>query len=392
MRRMTETADAIVVGAGVQGASLAFHLSTRGLRTVVLEAGTLAGGATGRSSGLVRMHYDLEPEARLAWASFPWFREWDRRVGGDCGFVRTGFLQLMSREDEPRLRENVAMQQRIGIPTLLVGADDVRRLAPDLSTDDVDVAAYEPESGYADPTATAAGFMAAARRRGATLVPGCRVIGIATAGGRVVGVQTTRGSFAAPIVVDAAGAWAGGIGRLVGLELPLGVWRHDVAFVRRPERMAPGLPTVIDDGNAMYFRPEGRELVLVALEDGNAMDSSPDRETDSVADDFVERAVERICRRIPGMIDGELHSTHSGQDGITPDQRPILGPAGPEGFFLDCGFSGTGFKTAPAVGAAMAEWIVEGRAASVDITPFALRRFAEGRPLGGERGGRTIWR
>ncbi len=389
---MTETADAIIVGAGVQGASLAYHLAERGLHVVVLEAGSVAGGATGRSSGLVRLHYDLEPEARLAWASFPWFREWDRRVGGDCGFVRTGFLQLMPREDDGRMRENVAMQQRVGIPTLLVAAGDVRRLAPDLATDDFDVAAYEPESGYADPTATAAGFMGAARRQGASLVQGCRVTSLSTAGGHVSGVETTRGAYSAPIVVDAAGAWAAEVGRLAGLELPIRVWRHDVAFVRRPQRLAPGLPTVIDDANAMYFRPEGRELVLVALEDGNDMDSSPDRETESVAPGFVERAVDRICRRIPGMLEGELHSTHSGQDGITPDQRPILGPAGPAGFFLDCGFSGTGFKTAPAVGANLAELIVDGRSSTVDLAPFTLQRFAEGTLLGGEGGGRTIWR
>ena len=389
---MTETADAIIVGAGVQGASLAYHLARRGVRPVVLDARTLAGGATGRSSGLVRLHYDLEPEARLAWASFPYFQEWRERIGGECGFVRTGFLQLMSREDADRLRTNVAMQQRLGIPTLLVGADDVGRLAPGLVTSDFDVAAYEPESGYADPTATAAGFMAAARRHGATLVQGCRVTAIATAGGRIGGIETTRGTFSAPVVVDAAGAWAAEVGRLAGLALPIGVWRHDVAFIRRPDGPAAGIPTVIDDRNAMYFRPEGRELLLVALEDGNQMDGSPDRETEAVEPGFVDRAVDRICRRIPGMVDGALHSTHSGQDGITPDQRPILGPAGPEGFVLDCGFSGTGFKTAPAVGASLAELIVDGRATTVDISPFALQRFAEGRPLGGESGGRTIWR
>ncbi len=391
MLDMIEQADVIVIGAGIHGASLAFHLAEHGLRPLVLERSAAASGATGRSSGLVRMHYDLEPEARLAWASFAYFRDWATRVGGECGFTRTGFLQLYPRDAVDRLRANVAMQQRVGIPALLVTADDVARLAPGFRTDDFDVAAYEPESGYADPSGTTAAFLAAARDRGARLVQGCAVTGIRTAGGRVTGVDTTRGAYAAPVVVDAAGAWAAQVAALAGVEVPITVWRHDTAYVRRPAALRLAHPTVIDDGNAMYFRPEGRDLTLIGLEDDAAMGGAPD-EDPRPAEGFVERVVDRICRRIPGMVDAGLQSTQRGQDGITPDQRPILGAAGPEGFYLDCGFSGTGFKTAPAVGACMAELIVDGRATTVDISAFGLQRFRSGRLLAGEHEDHGIWR
>jgi sarcosine oxidase subunit beta len=140
----------------------------------------------------------------------------------------------------------------------------------------------------------------------------------------------------------------------------------------------------------MYFRPETGGLTLVGLEDGNPLGLSPDT-GEKPEPDFVERAVERICRRIPGMDRGSLHSANAGCDGLTPDQRAILGPAGPQGFFLDCGFSGTGFKIAPAVGACMAEWIVDGRPKTVDVTGFSLDRFAEGRRLKGEHAYGEIW-
>jgi sarcosine oxidase subunit beta len=389
---VVETADVVVIGAGVQGASLAFHLASRGAQVVVVERSTVAAGATGRSSGLVRMHYDLPAEARLAWASFPWFRDWAERVGGDCGFVRTGFLWLESGARAGLLRANVAMQRGLGIETGVVEAGEIRRLCPALAIDDGDVAAYEPGSGYADPTAVAMGFLGAARERGARLVQGAEVTAIPLAGSAVTGVETTRGSFSAPVVVDAAGGWAARVAGLAGLDVPVQVWRHDTAFLGAPPTVPLPFPVVIDNPNSLYLRPEGAELVLVGLEDENAIGGPPDRDTADAAPGFSERVVERVIRRVPGLVDGTFRSAHSGQDGITPDQRPILGAAGPDGFFLDCGHSGTGFKTAPAVGLGMAELILDGAAASVDLAPFALERFAAGRLLSGEHAYGPIWR
>ena len=174
----------------------------------------MAAGATGRSSGLVRMHYDTEVDSRLAWESFQYFRDWKELVGGECGFTRTGFIQIVAIEQEAALRANVHMHQRIGIPALVVTADDVKRLAPAFTTDDFDVAAYEPESGYAMPSDTANALMAAARRHGARLVQDCAVTGIVVTGGRVTGVHTSQGDYSAPVVVNAAGAWAEQVNRM----------------------------------------------------------------------------------------------------------------------------------------------------------------------------------
>ena len=390
---MQQTADVIVVGAGVQGASLAFHLARRGARVIVLERSTVGSGATGRSSGFVRMHYDIESESRMAWASFPYFTAWEERVGqGDPGFVRTGFLQLVSDRLASNLRANVAMHQGIGIKASVVGPEEAARLIPGAVTDDVAAAAYEPDSGYADPSSTAAGFGAAARALGAELVQGCRAEAVVVEGDVVVGVVSDRGRFSAPVVVDVAGAWAAQLAASVGLDVPVDAWRHDTTYFGLPEGQGPDFPIVIDDINQAYFRPEGREMMLVGLEAGNAVGGSPDRPLEPTRQAVVEQMIERVCARVPWMAGGTVRTSHGGQDGITPDQHPILGQAGPDGFYLACGFSGTGFKTAPAVGACMSELILDGRATTVDISGYGLERFAEGRHLVGEHPYGNLWR
>ncbi len=386
---MSNTADVVVIGGGVQGASLAFHLAQRGVGVTVLEKQFVGAGATGRSSGLVRMHYDTEVDSRLAWESFQYFRNWQEMVGGECGFTRTGFVQIVGAAQSEALRANVAMHQRLGIPALLVTAGDVKRLAPSFAVDDFAFAAYEPESGYAMPSDTANALMTAARARGARLVQQCAVTSIKVVGGKVTGVESSRGAYFAPAVVNAAGPWAAQINQMVGLDLPLDTWRHDTMYVVRPAEVGRGHPTVIDAPKEMYFRPEG-ELTLVGLEDGNPHGESPDGDTDHARKGFVERAIERLCQRVPAMESGGLHSAHGGYDGITPDQHPILGAAGPEGFYLDCGHSGTGFKTAPAVGRCLAELILDGASQTVDIAPLSPGRFAEGRLVRGSYG--DVWK
>ena len=393
---MTDSSDIIVVGAGVHGASLAFHLARRGHRPLVVERMTVAAGATGRSSGLVRMHYDLLSDARLALASLPWFEAWRDLVGaGDCGFTVTGFVQLVGAEKADRLRANVADLQGIGVGTEVIDAQLIRDFVPALNVADDELGAWEPGSGYADPAATAAGFLRGALDAGARLIQGAEVNEIPTSGSRVTGVETTKGAFDAPIVVIAAGGWASRVAALAGVTLPISVWRHDVAYLGAAPRISIPFPAVIDDVNAMYFRPEGRELVLVGLEDHTASDGSPDRETESVAPGFDERAAERIVRRIPAIAEGSFRAAHSGQDGLTADERPILGPvgpAGPDGLWLDCGHSGTGFKTSPAVGLSLAEWILDGDPRTVDIRPYSLGRFATDRLLRGKHPYGKTWR
>jgi sarcosine oxidase subunit beta len=388
---MTNTTDVLIIGGGCHGASLAFHLAQKGVKAMVLERKTIASGGTGRSSGLVRMHYDLEPESHLAWESFKYFYNWHELVGGDCGFERTGFIQIVAEKYVEQLKKNVKMHQRIGIPSFLVTAGDVKRLAPYLVVGDFEVAAYEPESGYADAYATTNMFLEQARAKGTKLVQDCAVTAIHVVGGKVSGVSTSQGEFSAPVVVNAAGPWAASVAQMVELDIPVTTWRHDTMFIKRPPIIGPSHPTVIDDSNDLYFRPETGGLTLVGLEDGNPIGEDPDGFTDKARPGFIERAVERICQRIPVMEQGAVHSHHGGYDGLTPDQRAIVGSAGPEGFYLQCGMSGTGFKISPAVGACMAELIVDGAAKTVDITPFRFSRFEEGDLLKGEHSYESIW-
>jgi len=387
---MSNTADVIIIGGGIHGVSLAFHLAERGVKPLVLEKNFIAAGATGRSSGLVRMHYDVRQDSELAWVSFGYFRNWAQRIGGECGFTRTGFIQFVARENEAALRKNTIMQQQVGIPTFLVTAQDVNRLAPAFLTDDFDVAAYEPESGYADPSATAASLVAAAKEKGARILQDCAVMGVIVESGRVKGVNTSRGDFFAPVVVNAAGPWAGGFNQMVGLDIPYTTWRHDTMFVGVPMELGPGFPTAIDFPNEMYFRPETGGLMLVGLEDGNPLGDSPEGDTDHALKGFVERAIERICQRVPVMENSYLHTAHGGYDGITPDQHPLLGAAGPEGYYLQCGMSGTGFKIAPAVGLCMSELILDGEARTVDISIYHPGRFETGNEIQGNY--ESIWR
>jgi sarcosine oxidase subunit beta len=389
---MTQTYDAILIGAGVMGASLAFHFAERGLKTAILERRVIASGATGHSSGLVRMHYDLAAESELTFVSYKnYFSNWKERVGGDCGFINTGFMQIAKREHEDKLRGNVANQQRIGINTSVISAAEVKKLFPDLVTDHFDFAAYEPDSGYADPTLTANSFLEAAKRDGATLIQNCEVTALRTSGGRVTGVSTTKGDFDAPIVVNAAGAWAKHVGSLAGIEIPLETWTHDVAFLHRPPSLGR-FPAVIDDIINCYFRPEGSALILAAGEDESLRGEPPDAEDQTPTDTFLEKLIDAMVQRIPKIEESGLHSIHVGRDGITPDQRAIYGPSGLDGFHLACGLSGTGFKTSPAAGASLVELILDGAPKTVDITPFRFERFAEGKLIEGEYGYGHLWK
>ena len=389
---MTQTYDTIVIGAGVMGASLAFHFAERGLKVAVLERKVTASGATGHSSGLVRMHYDLAAESELTFASYKnYFNNWKERVGGDCGFMQTGFMQIAKREHEDKLRGNVANQQRIGINTSVISADDVKKLIPDFITDQFDFAAYEPDSGYADATLTTNSFLESAKHNGAKLIQNCEVTTIHTAGGKVIGVGTTQGDLASPIVVNAAGPWAKHVASLAGVDVPLETWTHDVAFLHRPPSLGK-IPAVIDDTINCYFRPEGSALILAAGEDESLRGEAPDAEDQTPTPTFVEKLIDSLVRRIPKIEESGLHSIHVGRDGITPDQRAIYSASGLDGFYLACGLSGTGFKTSPAAGASLVELILDGKPKTVDITPFRFSRFAEGKLLEGEYGYGNIWK
>jgi len=375
------SASAVVVGSGVIGASIAFNLARLGMRDIlVLEKGTVAGQASGRSGALVRMHYTDEPEASLAHAALPWFENWSDLVGGDCGFVRTGFLQLVDPSDNEKLRRNVAMLRRIGVDTQLIQAAEIAALQPGLMVDGSEQAAFEPGSGYADPVATTRAFVEAARRLGAVVQEGVEVTAIRMAGGRTLGVATTQGVIDAPTVVLANGGWATRLTRPLGLDLPIFPARVQLAVFQRPPSLTRGRTghlVIIDRSNGFYARPADDDTLIGLSGYHNPLGNLDDYSTMNDPD-FVSLARQQVSRRFPAYSAMPYVRGHAGPLDVTADSRAILGRApGLDGLYLAVGMSGTGFKKSPAIGACIAELITTGEATTAPIKPFRFERFAD---------------
>lgn len=383
---MSETADVVVVGGGCTGASIAFHLAERGVRRVVLlEKGALASGPTGRSTAIVRQHYSNEVTARMALESLRIFQRWGDRVGGSCGFVRTGFLVGVPEADRPALEGNVALQQRVGIDARVVDRDELRRLEPQLFTEDLAAAAYEPEAGYCDPVLTTTSLAEAAKTRGVRIVQGCQVTGIRLERGRVAGVETPSGALATPAVVNAAGPWAPSIAAMVGAALPVAPSRHPVCAFRRPPDFGPGPMIYADFVNQFYMRPETGDFCLVgSIDPGDAAHlADPDRYDEGVGLDTIAAFGGRASRRYPALERAFSRGGWAGIYDVTPDWHPILDAIDEvPGFFVAAGFSGHGFKLCPAVGAMVAGLVTEGRR-DERLEFFRAERFRAGRLIRG---------
>ncbi len=375
------TADVVVVGGGANGTSTAFHLTRLGVRNVLLlERRWLAAGATGKSGSLVRMHYTNEHESRLAFESLKTFRSFHAEVGGDCGFEPVGFVQLVGRGYTDRLARNVAMQQRIGIKTEVIPPEDLPRLLPGVRTDDVGGAAWEPESGYADPNATAFAFAAAAVRAGARVETGREVTRVVVERGRVVAVETREGRVATPVVVLVPGAWARPLLARLGLDFSLQPYRIQIAIFRWPAGLARGHPVVIDAIQKSWMRPEAGAATLIGVELGVGH-ADPDRYNESVDPEYVAHCREKLAARFPAFASATMRGGWAGMIMMSPDGRPIIDRVPSiDGLYVMVGDSGTSFKTSPAIGRCLAEWIVEGRPRTADLTPFRSTRFAEGKP------------
>src|SRR3990172_11932988 len=247
--------DALIIGAGIMGCSSAFELASRDLSVAVLEKAAIGSGSTGKSSAIIRQHYSNEVTARMALYSLRVFQRFREVVGGEAGFRRTGFLVLTPEKDLRGLQTNVQLQRELGIRTELLGAAEVRRRWPYLEIGDLVAAAYEEESGYADPNLTVKSYAAAAKARGATFLLDTQVTNVRLAGGKIQGVETTRGAFDAPIVINCAGPWGARVARMACVEAPIDPCRVQVAFFRRPPAFEPDHPVVADFNHPVYFRP-----------------------------------------------------------------------------------------------------------------------------------------
>ena len=375
-------ADVCIVGAGVMGASIAYQLAARGVgRIVICDQGSVGEGMTGRSSALIRMHYTFREEVELAVLSFRMFRAWTQLVGGQPVFHPAPFVRIVHADEADKLRQNVAMQRECGAQVELIDRPTLAALAPTWAVEDVEVAAYEPESGYGSPGQVAGDLLTRARELGVVYLAGTKVLGLRRSGDQVTGVDTAEGPIEASLVICATGVWTRPLLRAAGWDPPIETEFHHVSFVRRSKAEPVDPMACIDSVSRTYFRPDVPGTTLVGSfygPRGVDPDNFPQHPTEAEAVALVQAA----SRRVPGLADGGIVGAVTGVYDMTPDTRPLIGPVPSlPGCLLVAGFSGMGFKISPAVGLAVAELVADGAASSVDLGAFGVERFAEGRAI-----------
>jgi glycine/D-amino acid oxidase-like deaminating enzyme len=379
MADLPRTADVVVVGGGVHGASVAYHLARRRAgRVVLVERKFLASGPTGRSSALVRRFYAMDFLTRTGNASAQLFQWWAEAIGGgDPGFRQVGILWLAAADRAANLGENVRRARAQGVRIDLLTPGELKALVPAMAVDDLALAAHEPESGYADASSTTNALAERARELGATIVQHVPVEAVLVAGSRVTGVRTTGGEIHAPAVVICAGLWAPALLAQLGIEVPIAPKRHQMCFFRRPPGF-DGHPGMIDRPSGTYMRPETGNLTIQGLSTYHEV-VDPDQYNEGADPPEVMRNAELIAHRFPVMEHGLSMGGYSGVYDVTPDHEPVLGPI-PEfqGLYADFGWSGHGFKHSPAIGDIMAEVVLDGRAPGWDLAPFRWSRFRDG--------------
>ncbi len=374
-------ADVIVVGGGCTGTSAAFWLASRHRQKVVLlERQTVGSGPTGRSSGIVRMHYSFEPLIRLALRSREVFSNFDAMVGGTADFHRTGFLILVPPGQELMLEANVRLQRRLGVATSVIDRKEISAIDARLHTDDVGAGAYEPDSGHADGYATSMAFAAAARRHGTEVREGTPALRLLMEGLRVTGVETPAGRISAGAVLVAAGPWARGLLSPIGIDVPIRTTRHQVVLFEVPPEIPPLKPVLVDMGLGIYTRPDvASQFFGGSVEEGPDEEVSADAFNEGLDFDFAERTARNLARRVPAFADAAVKGGFASLYDVTPDWQPILGAApGVDGLFIAAGFSGHGFKLSPGIGECLASLMTAGRFEPINLSLFRLSRFAEG--------------
>ena len=391
---MKTTADAVIIGGGAVGSSTLYHLTKLGMTDIVLlEKGNLASGSTGDSAAIVRQHYSNEVSIRLVKRSIEILLGLPDETGIDV-FTQSGWCFLVPPEAESSFVENMAQLQRLGVRTWEIPVEEaVEQHLPGLNPDGIGHVAFELDGGFADPHLLCQGFADRARDAGANVYVNTPVTGIKVIGDKVTGVRTPNGEIDSPIVVNAAGPWAGSIGRMAGLDLPLEISREQEMMLQVPPGASAPQRAVSNMVERIYFRPTKRPgTVLVGV--GHPKENepvSPDAYDQRADADFIEDAGARLAHRMPRLADAEVITSWSGLYTITPDWSMIVDRApGIDGLYLAVGGSGHSFKLAPAIGQCLAEMIATGSATTVDITPLRAGRFSEGDPLrstyGGNRG------
>ena len=381
----TTTADVVILGAGVMGASIAFHLGKRKAgKIVVIDKGHVGQGGSGRSSALIRMHYSYPPEVQLALVSLHMFEHWRDVVGEEGDFRKTGFVRIVHPAETDRLKQNVEMQRAVGANVKLIDRVELKELEPDWTVDEVELAAYEPDSGYGDGAGVARDFLTRARALGVAYLSKTEAVEFLVEGGQVRGIKTDHGEIATPIVIAATGPWTQPLFQRIGIDLPIETEYHQVAILRNAPDMKGGGCACIDSVSATYFRSDAHDKFLIGDFYGQR-GADPDNFPQRASDDGLEEIIERASRRVPKLENAEVMRGVTGVYDMTPDSRPLLGEiSGVGGLYVCAGFSGMGFKVSPAIGLVMSELLLDGCGKTVDISSFCPGRFAAGEPIKAE--------
>jgi len=386
---LKRTAEVVIIGGGIAGTSIAFYLSQMGVNDVILlERDSLASAATGNTEGFVRMHHTNPWDASMALKGWEVYSNWSEIIGGYCGFIKTGYLLLVGQRDLANLHSNIEMLKGLGINTGAITPNELRKMQPFLFLDDVAGAAYEPEAGYADGTLSVNSLSDRIRESGVIIEQSSIVTGITASNNKIDGVLVGGEKISASIVVIAAGAWSGLLTKTIGVNIPIEARKVSAGILKRPPEINNHMIVMDFAQSRTAFRPEGKDLTTTTIR------GKPEKQYPIVDPDNFDRHTEmndiilsgmKLAHRIPAMENAGWIRTWASVDSFTPDGHPILDKIdGIDGLYIAAGFSGGGFKMGPAIGMCMSELIMEGKASSVDISHYAINRFAKGNPIVGE--------
>ena len=371
------TAEIIIIGGGGMGASAAYHLAQRGLKNILLlEKEEFFGtGATGRCAGGVRYQFSTEINVKLSLESLPMIERFKEEIGQDVNYRQCGYLLVATNEkDEKAFRYNVELQNRLGVQTQLLSGDEIRKRLPTMRFDDAIAGTFNQKDGTVDPNSVVMGYISAAQKLGVKAINNAEVTGICVSGEKVEGVETNQGLIKTRTIINAAGPWAGLIGQMAGIHIPIVPLRRQM-FTTNPLKEVPDdFPFVIDFAQSLYFHREGEGL-LIGMSNQNekpGFDQNVDEEFELVN---LDAAIERM----PLLEKANRASHWAGLYEVTPDAHPIYGNTNVDGFLLCTGFSGHGFMHGPVSGKLMSELILDGIFSTVDVSMLDLARFDEGR-------------
>jgi sarcosine oxidase subunit beta len=378
-----QSAEVVIIGGGIVGSSIAYHLTAAGCKDVlVIERETAQGkGSTGKSMGGVRAQFSTPVNIQMSLYSIPFYASFDERLGYPAGYRPQGYLFCATKEKHlAYLRTNYEKQTALGLENVrLITADEIRRMFPQLRSDDIVGGSFCSTDGFVDPYSAMNGFMGWAVDHGTKLWKNTQVTNIQLDAKGIAGVETTRGFVSTRKAVNAAGAWAASIAGMVHLELPVEPLRRMLVPTEPFNQFPHTAPMIIDMSNGFHFRPEGLGFLLA----WNDPEETPGYKTD-FEPAFIEKVLTRAADRVPIFENLAVNPKRAwaGLYEMTPDHHPILGEApGVPGFFLANGFSGHGVMHAPATGKILSDLILTGNTDQVDVSLLNLSRFAEGRMI-----------